>query len=158
MPDVIHPSPPSGPSAAPAVGPERVRELRGTASRAAFARRLGVTPYTVYRWELPDGAREARRPRGSELKKLLELSGEAPPALEATATSPNARATAEDIALVLPTVDRAYFADPRRAHDELVLLLVKRQGLSADALALARFGVAVLELLGRADPRAALLV
>ena len=159
MADIIHPDAPASPSAAPAIGPERVRELRGTASRAAFARRLGVTPHTVYRWELPDGAREARRPRGTELKKLQELSGEAAPrAAREAAPAPLARATAEDIALVLPTVERAFFADPRRAHDELVLLLVKRQGLSPDALALARFGVAVLELLGRADPRAALLV
>jgi hydrogenase-4 transcriptional activator len=151
--------------------PARVRELRGGASRAVFARRVGVTPHTVYRWELPDGAAEARRPRGTELRKLLELGG-APVASgsEGAASSsggsgPEARriergerAGAEDIALVLPTIERAFFADPRRAHDDLVQLLVKRQNLSPDALALARFGVCVLELFGRSDPRSALLV
>jgi hydrogenase-4 transcriptional activator len=164
------------PAPAALMAPERVRELRGAASRAAFARRLGVTPHTVYRWELPDGAAEARRPRGVELRKLLELGGELPlgadlPAatgagrVSSTAGSgastgavADGRIGAEDIALVLPTVERAFFADPRRAHDELVQLLVKRQNLSPDALALARFGVSSLELFGRTDPRAALLV
>src|SRR5262245_34088210 len=59
-------------------GPERIRALRGGSSRAAFARRIGVTPQTVYRWELADGAREARRPRGAELARLERLArGEA---------------------------------------------------------------------------------
>jgi hydrogenase-4 transcriptional activator len=151
--------------------PERVRELRGAASRAVFARRVGVTPHSVYRWELPDGAAEARRPRGTELRKLLELAegpsaaGSAGAAATGAGSAPEAgraqtaeRVGAEDIALVLPTIERAFFADPRRAHDELVQLLVKRQNLSPDALALARFGVSVLELFGRSDPRAALLV
>src|SRR5262245_22519318 len=127
-------------AAAPPLGPERVRELRGTASRAAFARRVGVTPHTVYRWELPDGAAEARRPRGDALAKLLALAGEAPAgdvarSGRAAGTPPAATAVAEpklagDIAVVLPTVERSFAADPRRAHDELVQLLVKRQNLS----------------------------
>jgi hydrogenase-4 transcriptional activator len=150
--------------------PERVRELRGGASRAAFARRVGVTPHTVYRWELADGAAEARRPRGTELRKLRELGGSSASGLEVTSSRGGGsalgagraeveeRVAAEDVAVVLPTVERAFFAEPRRAHDELVQLLVKRQNLSMDALALARFGVSVLELFGRSDPRAALLV
>src|SRR6185369_16525884 len=56
------------------ISPAQVRELRGAASRAAFARRLGVTPNTVYRWELPESAAEARRPRGAELQKLSQLT------------------------------------------------------------------------------------
>jgi DNA-binding transcriptional regulator YiaG len=163
---------------APAMTPARVRELRGGESRAAFARRIGVTPHTVYRWELPEDAAEARRPRGAELLELLELAGEAParvpargaatagtstgsarPARSAVSSPEVAlRAVSDDIAAVLPTVERSFSADPRRAHDELVSLLVKRQNLSLDALGLARFGVAALELLGRSDPRAALLV
>jgi Sigma-54 interaction domain len=163
-------SPPAAPP--PPIVPARVRELRGSQSRAAFARRLGVTPHTVYRWELPADAAEARSPRGAELRQLLELGGEAPaPAaggipLTLTAASGYAGAPptlaahplSDDIAVVLPTVERSFFADPRRAYDDLMQLLVKRQNLSLDALALARFGVAVLELLGRSDPRAALLV
>jgi hypothetical protein len=155
-------------AAAPAITAARVRELRGSESRAAFARRLGVTPHSVYRWELPEDAAEARRPRGAELRQLLELAGEVSATaasgrgaaqIEAAAQSGDVvRSAADDIAVVLRSVERSFSADPRRAHDELVQLLVKRQNLSPDALALARFGVAVLELLGRSDPRAALLV
>jgi predicted ATP-dependent protease len=147
------------------VGPERIRALRGDESRAAFARRLGVTPHTVYRWELPEGAPEARRPRRVELRKLLELSGELPRSVSGGGHSARAlpvtrseRRAAEDIAVVLPMVERSFSADPRRVYDELVQLVVKRQNLSPDALALARYGVALLELCGRSDPRAALLV
>ena len=148
------------------VSPAEVRALRGTTSRAAFARHLGVTPHTVYRWELPEDATEARRPRGAELRKLLELAGKSMSAHDGGLVDPAAvrhleppsRSLAEDIAVVLPSVERAFSSDPRRAHDELVLLLVKRQNLSLDALALVRFALASLELLGRSDPRAALLV
>jgi hypothetical protein len=51
-------------------GAKRVRALRGELSRAAFAKCLGVTALTVYRWELPDSAPEARRPRGKILLRL----------------------------------------------------------------------------------------
>jgi transcriptional regulator with XRE-family HTH domain len=144
--------------------PERIRELRGTTSRAAFARRLGVTPHTVYRWELPEDANESRRPRGTELQKLLALArGEAPdasepPALRRAFAAPERAPAAEDIALVLPALQRAFSSEPQRGHGELVQLTMRRPSLSPDALALARFGVAVLELLQRSDPRAALLV
>src|SRR6478609_3402157 len=75
----VHPDESSGripnqsSSSMQSLSPEQVRSLRGDASRAAFARRVGVTPNTVYRWELPDGAAEARRPRGTELEKLSRL-------------------------------------------------------------------------------------
>jgi Sigma-54 interaction domain len=163
-------APAAAPRTPPLIAPARVRELRGSDSRAAFARRLGVTPHTVYRWELPEDAAEARSPRGAVLRRLLDLTGEehADPSRARVTTSPGvagsaasrgaARAPSEDIAVVLPTVERSFSADPRRAYDELMQLLVKRQNLSLDALGLARFGVAVLELLGRSDPRAALLV
>src|SRR3954471_7052777 len=94
------------------ISAERVRELRGQASRAAFARRLGVTPNTVYRWELPDGAREARRPRGLELEKLSRLrpgdvtgteAAEAQPAPPAAAA---AAALSDDLASALVGVER----------------------------------------------------
>jgi hypothetical protein len=153
--------------------PELIRELRGGASRALFARRLGVTPHTVYRWELPVDAAEARRPRGAELSKLQALAhGQSDPVeLEPAAVAPvpgtpivsaaverQRRPAAEDLALVLPALQRAFSSDGQRGHAELVQLSVRRPSLSADSLALARFGVAVLELLQRSDPRAALLV
>ena len=168
MANSIHPTSSSGLDghAPPSLSPARVRALRGEASRAVFARRLGVTPHTVYRWELPEDAAESRRPRGAELRKLLELADDAAPArggealdlARARTPEPTAGALPEDIALVLPSVERAFFANPGRARDELIGLLVKRQSLSPDAFALARFALATLEVLGRSDPRAALLV
>jgi len=146
------------------ISPERIRDLRGTVSRAAFARRLGVTPHTIYRWELPEEASESRRPRGAELEKLLALSRGEPAAepqptlVRSLAVAERARPAAEDVALVLPALQRAFSSDLQHGHAELAQLTLRRPSLSPDALALARFGVAVLELLQRCDPRAALLV
>ena len=52
---------------------EFIRTLRGRESRANFARRLGVTPLTVYRWELPHDAKEARRPRRAMRARIADL-------------------------------------------------------------------------------------
>src|SRR5689334_6278026 len=136
--------------------PQEIRVLRGSASRAAFARRVGVTPHSVYRWELPPDAPEARRPRGAELEKLLTLARGAPPAADVATPAPPAPsrvAAAEDVALVLPVLQRGFGADAQRAQAELVQLLVRRPAPSPDALALARFGVAAAELLQRSDAR-----
>ncbi|HKU37658.1 MAG TPA: hypothetical protein VJR89_05910, partial [Polyangiales bacterium] len=57
-------------AAATSFSPDQIRSLRGKLSRAAFARRLHVTALTVYRWELPETAEEARRPRGRVLQRL----------------------------------------------------------------------------------------
>lgn len=62
--------------------PERVRALRGDRTRAELAVALGVSPLTIYRWELPDDAPEARRPRrGSRalLDALAEEEGSGSP-------------------------------------------------------------------------------
>src|SRR5512142_200757 len=67
------PVPAATPSNSISMSPESIRSLRGTLTRAEFARRLGVTPNTVYRWELPETAAEARRPRGADLSRLREL-------------------------------------------------------------------------------------
>jgi Sigma-54 interaction domain len=61
-----------------AMTPEEIRKLRGERSRAEFARRLGVSPLTVYRWELPEGATESRRPRGTILSRLLHEASRPP--------------------------------------------------------------------------------
>src|SRR5690348_3868465 len=81
------------------ISSEQIRELRGSASRAAFAKRLGVTGNTIYRWELPEDAREARRPRGAELDKLLRLlrgAGADPAAESERATAPSTPQVAAD--------------------------------------------------------------
>src|SRR5882757_8535357 len=109
------------------ISAERVRELRGQASRAAFARQLGVTPNTVYRWELPDGAAEARRPRGTELEKLSRLrpgdatsaaGRKAQPAAQGLAQATGA-ALSDDLAGALVSVERVLSGEARRGQTEL---------------------------------------
>ena len=53
-----------------------IRAIRGSLSRAAFARLLGVTSLTVLRWELPDDNKEARRPRARMVEALRKLAAE----------------------------------------------------------------------------------
>ena len=153
-------------------GPERIRALRGELSRAAFARRVGVTPQTVYRWELADGAREARRPRGAELVRLERLArGEssdvsgnnAEPPVPGDGRSevapPRARESWVDDGLlrVLPALERVKSHDFRRGYDELVQILATGRELSANARAAAGVGIALTEIAQRADARAAMV-
>src|SRR3954467_2101087 len=106
------------------IRPEEVRLLRGTESRAAFARRVGVTPNTVYRWELPDGAAEARRPRGAELEKLARLQARAGASVGDVQTRATGPATtnpmSDDLAAALLGVERVLDGEARRGQNELV--------------------------------------
>jgi hypothetical protein len=54
--------------------PKEVRAIRGSLSRAAFAKLLGVTSLAVLRWELADGSKEARRPRPKMIESLRKLA------------------------------------------------------------------------------------
>jgi hypothetical protein len=144
-------------------------------SRAAFARQVGVTPHTVYRWELPDTAAEARRPRGAELLRLrsmlngavtAETRGESAGRNErgpneadlgrAPESTPSAWAD-EDLARVLPSLERVLRGDSRKGHGELLALLTRGRALSTNARALACYGVTLFELLQRSDAKSALL-
>jgi hypothetical protein len=145
------------------VSPDSIRKLRGALSRAAFARVVGVTPQSVYRWELPSERAEARRPRGEELRRLVELleRGGAEPAL---VVEPVARATPvppstldDDVSRVLPALRHLLEGEAKRGHAELVELLALRRDLSLNARALACYGVALFEIIFRSDARAAML-
>lgn len=140
------------------ITPERVRRLRGSESRAAFARRLGVTPNTVYRWELDPDATEARRPRGPELEKLLRLaSGELPHSGDERAPASPPLPQTDDLAQALLAVERVLSGEARRGQMELTQLLAQQRGLSANARALAAFGVALAEIVLTGDSRSALV-
>ena len=102
-------------------GPKQIRALRGAVSRAVFARRLGVTPLTVYRWELPDGSPEARRPRGRILRALttLGLGGAGGDASAATAGQPAATQPAvPEQQRIWSVLARAYKAEWKQAEEE----------------------------------------
>jgi len=53
--------------------PERIRELRGDLEREEFAELVGVSTLTIYRWELPEDAKESRRPRTGSRKRLEQV-------------------------------------------------------------------------------------
>jgi predicted ATP-dependent protease/transcriptional regulator with XRE-family HTH domain len=143
-----------------AFSPERIRALRGGVSRAAFARKLGVTPQTIYRWELPPDATESRRPRGVQLARLEQLAHAPRPEVAPAANDPEPVPAGplhdDDLSRVLPSLERIYRGELRRGHGELVGSVARSPGLSANARAVACYGIALCELLERSDARAAL--
>jgi hypothetical protein len=138
------------------MSPEQVRALRGKLSRAAFAKQLGVTPHTVYRWELPADAKDARRPRGAELEQLQYLTSGSP---VAHADSPPRPATThadpQEIAVVLGAIERVFRDDWAAGRTEL-LRVVTQGPASDDARAFGASGLALIDVLFRSDSRAAL--
>jgi tetratricopeptide (TPR) repeat protein len=150
----------------PGYSAEQVRALRGELSRANFARRLGVTALTVYRWELPESASEARRPRGRTLQRLRAyaatagrssaVSSEALP-LTAAGTAPLAAAGIEraEYERLLPALERIPAGELQRAENELLQLLASGELRTRSARALATQGLARLAVLARGDASAA---
>ena len=151
------------------LSPETIRTLRAEESRAAFARRIGVTPHTVYRWELPADAKDARRPRGAELSRLREHgAGITPAATPTPSSAPSVaanesypavalatRAPSDDVTRILPAIERAFEPDWQRAHAELLKVLGQAKDVSEDAIALAQAGTAFVLGLHRCDARGA---
>ncbi|HVZ75531.1 MAG TPA: sigma-54 dependent transcriptional regulator [Polyangia bacterium] len=128
-----------------------VRALRGDESRAAFARRLGVTAQTVYRWELPDDAAEARRPRGEVLERLRRLA-------DGAATAPARSGGAGDAAAssaAFAAFARFMQGEWRDAEPELLRAVMEGPDVSEDAAAVGAAGLAFAETFLRADARAA---
>jgi len=150
--------------------PDTVRSLRGPLSRADFARKVGVTPLTVYRWELPDGAPESRRPRGAVAERLRraiahgDLVDSAPSqrmgrgrSLEPVPPTPVApgHVDPDDAAAILPSIDHLLRADFKRAEDDLMHLLVAGELRSAGGRAMAQAALAIGQVVSRHDPRSA---
>ncbi len=137
--------------------PDEVRKLRGTASRAAFAKQVGVTPHTIYRWELPVGANDARRPRGAELERLERLrdGGIAGARVETARSRSAAAPQTEEIADALNAIERVFRDDWQAGRTEL-LRIVTRRTASLDARALGAAGLALIDVCLRSDPRGAL--
>ena len=151
------------------VEPEWIRGLRGTLTRAAFSQRLGVTALTVYRWELPAAAAEARRPRGRVLERLLSYASAQAQAQDGvTATIPRegeergvrVAHTATDLERaeyerILPILARIPKAELRRAETELLSLLAQGELKSRAARALATQALSRICVFARGDGRSA---
>ena len=107
---------------------------------------MGVSPLTVARWELPEDARESRRPRrGSraKLRALLEREAEEP------APPPQAPAQVQ-----LQALDEAL--GHARWEEARGLALAALTGGEAGSAALPQLALAAAALLGRGDARGAL--
>src|SRR5215471_10600466 len=128
------------------MSPEQVRALRGKLSRAAIAKQLGVTPHTIYRWELPAEAKDARRPRGAELEGLERLRGGHPatrpdrPARPVPAHTDN-----HEMADVLNAIERV-FRDDWAAGRTALLRVVTQGSASDDARAFGASGLALIDV------------
>jgi hypothetical protein len=159
--------------------PEEIRAIRGPLTRAAFARLLGVTPLTVLRWELPDGSKEARRPRTKMLEVIRRIAAEGPGSLldagapervaepdgygsdpideERPAEPITAPASiTEDEAIVYPLLDRLGTEAWPSAENQLVTLLSTGALVTNEGRLLATLGVVQAQLFVRFDVRGAL--
>jgi hypothetical protein len=135
-----------------------IRSFRGERTRAEFGRLVGVTALTVYRWELPPGAREQRRPRGRVLERLRDWIRE-----HDTGTGPSGPVSpgaeelrAEEEQAALAPAARA-LAEGRLHEAESELVGRLDGGLrTAAGRALASALLARVQLLVRHDTRSAL--
>lgn len=158
------------------MGPGEIRAIRGSLSRAAFARLLGVTPLTVLRWELPDGNKEARRPRAKLIDAIRRLADErigsalgadgqqddddidadasepvnVAPAAEAK-TSPASLASDEDKATLHPILDRLGTESWPSAENQLLGLLASGSLRTHEGRQLAALGIVQAQIFGRLD-------
>ena len=151
--------------------PGDIRFLRGDRSRAAFAAELGVSPLTVYRWELDVDAPEARSPRGAtagRLRGMLDAHPNRRPVSDAEVEAnlagerlPVVRALREETrtgeALRLGSVlDAVHRADFRGAETLLLAELSSGALRSRSAQALAAYAQGMVLLFGRNDAHGAL--
>lgn len=84
---------------------------------SAVAQRVGVTALTVYRWELPATAAEARRPRGRALARLeayARAHGALLPSAEPTRGLTTTQIERSEYERILPVLDRIQRAELRR--------------------------------------------
>lgn len=160
--------------------PSEIRALRGGLGRAEFAEALGVTPLTVYRWELPPGSPELRRPRGKVLARLRawaasrpavgaadlaaspqdcgsdsHAGGEGGPAPAGMTEGASTDLAPEEEAALLPALAAIDQCRLEQAESELVGLLGSGVLRTDAARALARISLAKLHLLLRHDGKAA---
>ncbi|HYQ16659.1 MAG TPA: hypothetical protein VEQ58_12900, partial [Polyangiaceae bacterium] len=160
-----------------------IRAIRGSLSRAAFARLLGVTSLTVLRWELPEDNKEARRPRAKMVEALRRLAAEgvgfgavkaepaeveededvvvSEPIAPAPASAPPRRNHAPlgaDEALLAPLLDQLCSDNWQPAEDSLLALLSSSALSSAAGRKLATLGLVQAQVLARMDVRGALAV
>jgi tetratricopeptide (TPR) repeat protein len=143
------------------LGPDDVRTARGTLTRSEFAARVGVTPLTVYRWELPEDAPQARRPRGRLASRLADLAagaghsvrspGEASSSVEHQAAPGEPALDPAEQTLLLPLLERLSSGDLRTVEPEMLALMASGQLRTLGGRVMAAQALARIALLARAD-------
>ena len=141
--------------------PEGIRQIRGSRSQAEFARLLGVSPITVYRWELSRGEGQSRTPRRAMQERLRALEGGASPAapraptgIEVASSRPTRDLLPEELAHLLPILD-AVFECRWRDAEEAVLPFLQSQDCCLGMRSFGQVVVALVQAFERADGRAA---
>jgi len=137
------------------LGPDVIRALRGEQSRATFARLLGVTPLTVYRWELPDEAPQSRRPRGRVAQALRQLLAGGTASLASASRPRRQELPPEEAARLAPSLGRLKRAEWRATEEDLLALLASGALRTPGARAQAAAGMAHVHRWGREDARSA---
>jgi tetratricopeptide (TPR) repeat protein len=163
------------------MSPDEIRTIRGSLSRAAFARLLGVASLTVLRWELPDGNKEARRPRAKMIDAIRKLAADgvgagAGPRASGDDDEPDPEAEAvgpvgvgseppmpptppgydADQGLVQPLLGRLGTESWSSAENQLLILLSAGTLQTNEGRLLATLGIVQAQLFGRFDLRGAL--
>ena len=111
-----------------------------------------MTPLTVYRWELPEDRTDARRPRGASLAKLARIAGRS--GREGREAAP----TSDELAEIWPHIERVLSGEVRATKADLIDRLARKPPHTDDGRALAGVALALAELFGRGDGRAAIAV
>lgn len=151
--------------------PEEVRDLRGDLTRAAFADIVGVTPLTVYRWELPTDEKESRRPQRRfrrVLKDLVEHGVEEESQVEVPPSSEQQQSVQRDDlrrvgdemtpterTIIEPIFAQVLNAEWRKAENSLMSAFSSGRLVSESARVLAQAASGMLKLLWRNDVRGA---
>lgn len=142
--------------------PDEVRDLRGDMTRAAFAEIIGVTPLTVYRWELPTDEKESRRPQRRFRRALKEFRDEQFSAPEPVNNGASQRPNGTDSALEITPTERALLgpifeqilnAQWRAAENALMSAFSSGRLSTEGANVLAQTASGMLKMLWRNDVR-----
>lgn len=116
-----------------------------------FAELVGVTPLTVYRWELPEQAAQARRPRATAAARLAAIAARRPHGPSDDTQIPASALEPTEQGELLPLLERASSGDFQRVEAELLALMASGHLRTLAGRAMAAQALARILLLSRAD-------
>lgn len=146
-----------------ALTPQEIRSIRGDRTQAEFAELLGVSPVSVYRWELEPGEGQSRSPRRAMQARIRSLGepGEGPrsssqaPRTSLASSRPERELSPDELERMLSILDRVFQARWRDAEDE-VMPFLHSQDTCLPMRSFAQTIMAQVQLFERGDVRSAL--